>query len=151
MRHVAWFVILITLLLGICCQAIAEDLMGEVVEIKDKILTARFPAPVEPNSMIIVMSGVGEGVAGAAISNICTGNDGPYIVRGKVSFVAKASAMIAGQKCYVNSLNAGVKPVKSAEVTPVKMSAQSSVDPASVPCPAAPALNQDLKLYYYAA
>lgn len=149
MRYVAWVIISITLVLGICCQAIAEELMGEVVEIKDKAIVARFPAPVDPHSMIIIMSGVGDGVAGAAISNICTGNDGPYIVRGKITFVAKASAMIAGQKCYVNSLNAGVAPVKAA--APAKLDVQSSANPASIPCAASPALNQDLKLYYYAA
>lgn len=131
--------ILAVILSIVCGQAFAANLMGELIEVRDDIVVAQFPAQVRSSSMITILSGKGESIAGMAISAKCEG-DCPYKVTGRLLFVSDAEAITAGKKVYVNSVNT--------------LPAPSSI--VSTPCPAPMGTEtttdiNDLRAYYFAA
>lgn len=132
-------VVIICVLAALGPEVQAARVIGEVVEVAGDTIVANFNCPVRPHSMMMVLSGEGESVAGMAVSERCSGS-GPYQVRGEIQFVSDAAALSAGKMVYVNSLNAGAP---AAEPAPVTAMVQPSSDVASP-------IN-DLKLYYFAA
>lgn len=141
-RHLGVAFIAASLLLAACGQALTGRMVGVVTEIAKNRIVASFPSSVRANSMMIVMVGDGEAVAGMAVSEKCSGH-GPYTVRGELAFVSDAGALTPGKKVYVNSLNAGAPP--SGQNPPAIVQG-----PVELPRKAGPA-DRDLKLYYYAA
>ena len=133
------------LLFAPCGQAGAGRVTGEVSKAADGRITATFPLPVRSNSMMIVLSGEGEAVAGMAIADKCSGA-GPYEVSGKISYIADASALAVGKKVYVNSANV----TQGALRGEIRRSVDPPADPHSAP-PAARPPDRDLRFYYYAA
>lgn len=114
--------------------AFASKTSGSVTDVSKNVITAEFPVPVKSRSMMIVMSGEGEAVAGMAVSETCEGG-GPYQVRGKLSFVSDASSLQEGKKVYVNSANVTSAPSGTA----------------FLPSPGVVEGDRDLRFYYYAA
>ncbi len=108
---------------------------GKVTEISGQNLAASFPVPVKPNSIMVVLSGSGEAVAGTAVSQRCSGL-GPYCVRGSILFVGDSLNLVAGREIYVNSVDTLPASSKVAAPNPQPVSS--------------PPVN-DLKLYYFAA
>ena len=132
------------LLLLSCGQVCAGRVTGRVTEVAGGRITAEFPVPVLGNSMMIVLTGTGEAVAGLAISDRCRG-DGPYTITGKLQFVSDPEAMCAGKQVYVDSANVGQAPSR-----PKRAAARQQSGANVEPCPSA-VPNQDLRLYYFAA
>lgn len=114
---------------------------GKVTAVDKKTITAAFPCGVEPNAMVIVLTGEGESVAGTAVVQTCSGT-GPYEITARLLFVSDPVNLLAGRDCYVNALETVPMPSR------IEM-------PVPAPCPASRALGypptHDLKLYYYAA
>lgn len=116
------------------CSAVwSVRVMGTVTSVDAKSITCTFPAIVEPNSMIMVLSGDGESIAATAVACKCTGI-GPYSVTANILFVGDSLNLIAGKAAYVNSLNTRPAPSR------IPVAFPRSNPPAN-----------DLKLYYYAA
>ncbi len=114
----------------------SERVYGKVTSVLGKAITASFPTPVSPNSIMVVLTGEGESVAGTAVSRRCTGA-GPYEVSGGLLFVSDSLNLSAGKQIYVNSLDT--------------LPAPSRIDPPAVPHRSLKTPDHDLKLYYYAA
>ncbi|MHB9035088.1 MAG: hypothetical protein ACYC64_00375 [Armatimonadota bacterium] len=131
---------LIVLSLVLCGPALAERVMGEISQVNNDVIVASFPVPINPRSLMTVLKGEGESVAGLAIAQKCKGNCPPYEVTGALYFTMDAVSVSAGKKVYVNSLNAGVAPSSNSPAQ-VMRAAQ----------PYRPPSDQDLKFYYYAA
>lgn len=133
-------------LLVICCgQAWAGRVTGRVTDVGGGRIKAEFPVPVTGNSMMIVLAGDGEAVAGLAIADRCRG-DGPYAISGKLQFVSDPEAMCVGKQVYVDAAN-----VTQARSRPQPANAIVQCGTASTLPHPANAPNQDLGLYYYAA
>lgn len=92
-----------TLTLGL--PALGDRVMGALTLVQDKQLVAEFPVPVVPRSMMMVMSGDGEDIAGSAIVQRCDGACPPYTVTAELMFATNTVALTAGKRAYVNSLN----------------------------------------------
>lgn len=133
--------ILLTLLFS--AASLSARVTGKVTAVDGKSVTAVFPVGIEPNAMMIVLSGAGESVAATSVVQTCSGT-GPYEVTARLLFISDAENLVAGRDCYVNSLEAIPAPSRIAIPLPT---------PASVP--ASQVLGypptHDLKLYYYAA
>lgn len=143
MRSLAKFVCCCLLLTFIFSSVVwSARVTGKVVSVNGKAITAVFPTGVEPNAMLIVLSGAGESVAGTAVVQTCSGT-GPYEISARMLFVSDSENMIAGRDCYVNSLETVPPP------------STISVPAPAAPCPPSRAMGypptHDLKLYYYAA
>lgn len=136
MRGVWSVFIVLVLFVSACPRLLAERMMGEVVKVSNDSITASFPARVETPTMMIVLSGVGDSVAGVAIAEKCVG-EGPCEVIGKISFVAEASALAAGKRVYVN-YDQSAPPSAKAGYGAGSRHRGGPVD-------------QDLKFYYFAA
>lgn len=127
------------LLLVLAISSIAQSarVTGELTRVDNRSVLATFPVPVKEGSMMTVMTGEGEGVAGLAISRGCKGNLPPYEVDGDLYLTMDAVNLMAGKKVYVNAVNTMPAP---------------SVMPRLVPGANDPnCLVRDLGLYYYAA
>lgn len=116
-------------------SAYSTRVTGRVIEISGQNLTADFPVPVKPSSIMVVLAGSGEAVAGTAVSRQCSGA-GPYCVRGSILFVGDAVNLVAGREVYVNSMDTLPAPSKVTDPEPQPVAGPSA---------------NDLKLYYYAA
>ena len=137
--------LMVALLLGACVQAHAGRLMGEVTQVTGDRIAATFSLPVQFNSMMIVLSGEGESVAGMAISDKCTGR-GPYEVSGRLSYVADAPELAVGKQVYVNTCTVAVGAARS---TLTRLYRQSNTSIAS--SRGLRPSDNDLMFYYYAA
>ncbi len=137
--------LVVVLLLGACGQVYAGRVTGEVTEVANDRIAATFSLPIKSNSMMIVLSGEGESVAGMAISDRCSGS-GPYEVGGRLSYVADAPALTVGKKVYVNSINVakGAANTRSARL-------YRSSNAASTRSRGMRPWENDLTFYYYAA
>ncbi len=110
--------------------------MGALTLVQDKRIVAEFPVPVLPRSMMMVMSGDGEDIAGSAIIRECKGACPPYTVTADLMFATNSIALTAGKKAYVNSLNT--------EPAPSSIRSSGFVGASHISRPG------DLKLYYLA-
>lgn len=129
-------IILVVAALTLDLPALGDRVMGALTLVQDKQLVAEFPVPVLPRSMMMVMTGDGEDIAGSAIVRRCEGDCPPYIVTADLMFATNSVALTAGKKAYVNSLN--TKPAPSA------IRASGFVRGSHISRPG------DLKLYYLA-
>ena len=137
---------LVILLLVISCgQVWAGRVTGQVTDVYGGRLTAEFSVPVSGNSIMIVLTGSGEAVAGMAISDRCRGN-GPYTVTGKTQFVSDPEAMCVGKQVYVDSANVGQARSRPKPAVSIRQSGTAN-EPA---CPSS-SVDKDLRLYYFAA
>lgn len=114
---------------------------GKVTSVNGKTIKAVFPTGVEPNAMLIMLSGVGESVAGTAVVQTCSKTE-PYEISARLLFVSDSENLVAGRDCYVNAIE--TLPAPSRIAAPVR-----AVVPASRALGYPP--THDLKLYYYAA
>lgn len=130
---------LVLFLVTFCAaRAYAAHVTGEVTRVDKENIAATFPVPVKRGSMMTVMTGEGEAVAGLAVSRDCRGSEPPYDVDGTLYLTMDAVGLTAGKKVYVNSVNT--------------LPAQSPAPkPSPTGAPRRPAAIRDLGLYYYAA
>ena len=98
------------ILLLACIPASATRVIGEVTRVGGELVTAEFPVPVYPQSMVMVLAGSGEAIAGTAVVQTCAGDEPPYLVTSKLLFATDSVSLTAGKKCYVASVNTGVAP-----------------------------------------
>lgn len=139
--------ILSLLVLALGCGAYAARVTGEVTEVNGKTIVATFNTPIQVHSVMIILTGEGEAVAGMATCRKCEGS-GPYKVIGDIEFVSDAEAMTVGKSVYVNSANAGGIPAVYRPQTSANATATTYTAQAGSKRPAHPA---NLNLYYYAA
>lgn len=132
-RHV---VVCLLLICSLSVCAWSERVYGRVTSVLGKAITASFPTPVSPNSIMVILTGEGESVAGTAVSRRCAGT-GPYEVSGGLLFVSDSLNLTAGKQIYVNSLDT--------------LPAPSRIELPSSPVRRLRTPDHDLKLYYYAA
>jgi hypothetical protein len=109
---------------------------GQVTRVENRSVLATFPVPVREGSMMTVLTGEGESVAGLAISRKCRGSLPPYEVDGDLYLTMDAVNLTAGKKVYVNAVNTMPSP---------------SVIPTRAVGRGPNCLVRDLGLYYYAA
>ena len=130
--------------LAFCCVLLpataacsATRVVGVVTRVTDHEITASFPVPVYPQSMMIIQAGDGEAVAGTAIVQKCTGEAPPYDVTAELLWASDPLGLAAGKKAYVNSINAAPAPSHAPRA-------------AILPGARVPSVG-DLRLHYFAA
>lgn len=134
-RTVTLTVLVLTLALASSQVAFCSRVTGEVTRVENRSVLATFPVPVRSGSMMTIMTGEGEGVAGLAISRGCRGYTPPYEIDADLYLTMDAANLAAGKKIYVNAVN-------------------TMPAPSAIPSKAARGPNclvRDLGLYYYAA
>jgi hypothetical protein len=134
-RTVTRVALVLALALTSLQSAHCSRVSGEVVRVENRSVLATFPVPVKHGSMMTIMTGEGDGVAGLAISRGCKGYAPPYEVEGDLYLTMDAVNLAAGKKICVNSVN-------------------TMPAPSAIPSQAARGphcLVRDLGLYYYAA
>lgn len=109
-RAVTLALLPVVLLLTNSSPAKASRVVGEVTRIIGREILADFPVPVYPRSMMMVLRGDGDSIAGTAIAQRCEGDLPPYQVTGELLFAADAVELVAGKKVYVNSINTAPAP-----------------------------------------
>lgn len=130
------FVLLVTVLLSAAvAPAFSGQVNGQVTRVVDDLVAATFPVPVHPRSVMVILSGNGDSVAGMGVSEMCRGN-GPYEVTGRIMTVMDPLALTAGKTVYVNAINTDPAP---SVITPTHVA----------PYKGGP-VDQDLKLDHYA-
>ena len=146
----------LVIVFGCPLQGWGSSVVGQVIDVPGATLTATFPVPIRPDSVMIVRTGDGEGVAGMAISEKCSGT-GPYKVTAKVAMVTDADNFTAGKNICVDSANALAAPscrgnAASAITRPAPPAARPA-PPMKLAQSAGPAdiFDRDLNFYYYAA
>jgi hypothetical protein len=140
MRGKATYItVAISLVLASAAPLHCGQVFGELTQVRDRWVYATFPVPVRSGSMLTILAGRGDSVAGLAISRSCDGEHPPYRVSGELRLITDSQAIVAGTQAYVDATNTAPAPstLKS-----------ESVEERHVPR----ALRmQDLRLYYYAA
>lgn len=134
-RTVIITTLVFVLALAACQTAQSARVTGQVTRVENRGLLATFPVPVKSGSLMTVMTGEGEGVAGLAISRTCRGLLPPYEVDGDLYLTMDAVNLVAGKKVYVNAVN--TMPAPSAIPAMSKRGPNCAI--------------RDLGLYYYAA
>ena len=109
-RAVTLALLPVVLLLTSSPQAEAERVVGEVTRVMGREITADFPVPVYPRSMMMVLRGDGEAIAGTAVAQRCEGDFPPYRVVGELLFATDSVELVAGKKVYVNAINTAPAP-----------------------------------------
>jgi len=109
-RTVEIFCLLVVLFAASYQPARSERVMGEVIRVSDSTVVFGFPVPVRDRSLIIILSGRGETVAGLALSTECVGDKPPYQVTGSLYLTMDPLNIAAGKAAYVNSLNTTAAP-----------------------------------------
>lgn len=145
MRRTAESVSLLAAVVAIlAAPASAERVMGEVTRVSGDTIVAAFPVPVLDRSMMLVLAGEGESIAGLAMSRQCSGDQPPYEVVGNLYLTMDAVRISAGKKVYVNSLNTLPAPSSAPQPAPGLAAACPVIRGPDGP-------NQDLGLYYFAS
>ena len=116
----------------------ATRVTGEVTRVENRDIAASFPVPVRTGSMMMVLAGDGDAIAGAAIVQRCEGSSPPYAVSAGLLFATDSVGLRAGSKAYVDSVN--TSPAPSSLIR-----RPSGVHPRTLPRAG------DLGAYYYAA
>ncbi len=146
----------VVIVFGCSLQVWGSSVVGQVTDVPGPTLTATFPVPIRPDSVMIVCTGDGDGVAGMAISEKCSGT-GPYKVTAKVAMVTDTDNFAAGKNIYVDSANALAAPSSrncpdSPKTKPAPPAARPA-PPMKLAQSAGPVdiFDRDLNFYYYAA
>lgn len=137
-RNVQLACVLLVCLLIFPTASYAARVMGQISQVANDTVTAVFPVPVRERSMMMLLAGEGESIAGLAMSQSCAGERPPYVVTGHVYLTMDAVHIAAGKKVYVNSLNTSAAP-SSANPGATGFAAGGPANP-----------NNDLRLYYFA-
>lgn len=138
MRRTAEFSCLLVVLLAAShLPAKSERVMGEVIRVSDSTVVFGFPVPVRDRSLIMILSGRGEAIAGLALSTKCMGDKPPYQVTGSLYLTMDPLNIAAGKAAYVNSLNTTAAP--------------SSINKPGFVEGKTPGPRESLGLYYFAA
>jgi len=109
-RAVISALLLSALLATISLPAEAGRVVGEVTRVIGREIVADFPVPVYPRSMMMVLRGDGDSIAGTAIAQRCEGDLPPYQVTGELLFATDSVELVAGKKVYVNAINTAPAP-----------------------------------------
>jgi hypothetical protein len=143
MRRTAGYLCMFAALTFLAAPASAERVMGEIIRVSGDTIAAAFPVPILDRSMMLVLAGEGESIAGLAMSRQCSGDQPPYEVVGNLYLTMDAARISAGKRVYVNSLNTLPAPSSASQPAP------GLAAPSAVRGPDGP--NQDLGLYYFAS
>lgn len=109
MRRVYLTIAVALLLCALCVPVSSARLEGQVTSVTEREITAMFPAAVNDGSPMVVLTGHGENIAGVAISECCEG-EGPYQVKGHITWISDVMNLSAGKLVYVNSIDARAIP-----------------------------------------